>query len=318
MKRFIRSDESSDFIRKHQNMPESGYLYIFKHGIGPGTIPQDVSIIKTKDLPNYYTAVWLDRWLTTSELKKYDIPSEGDIRYYLDRIGYCVTDGRNDVVPCDKTEVGASTSTTKYGADMCSIGAANTSKADIDYCIYYNGDIYDFDSDLQGQIKKLKSMIDADLAKGESVNFPECQVTSVALTVSDDGKNSTDYDWDSEQVEYCADTDDDYAKYVNATTKSGALKQSIKASSHDNRYDENDNLYMYAAKGYLQQNLVGLMDEIYSNDFQEVLDYATEMSSGLYIELQNQITGASVVVTPEDWDEASEYGEYPTKVYTIV
>lgn len=101
MRRYIRSDETSDFIRKNQNRPNGGYLYIFKHGIGPGTIPKDVSIIKTKDLPNYYTAVWLDRWLTTSELKKYDIPSESDIRYYLDRIGYCVADGRNDVVPCD-------------------------------------------------------------------------------------------------------------------------------------------------------------------------------------------------------------------------
>ena len=53
--------------------PNGGYLYIFKHGIGPGTIPSDVSVVKTKDLPNYYTAVWLDRFLTADELKKYDI-----------------------------------------------------------------------------------------------------------------------------------------------------------------------------------------------------------------------------------------------------
>lgn len=78
------------------------YLYIFKHGIGPGTIPNDVSIVKVKDLPNYYTAVWLDRFLTTSELKKYDIPSETEINKYLNWIGYCQKDG--DVVPCNEVE----------------------------------------------------------------------------------------------------------------------------------------------------------------------------------------------------------------------
>lgn len=82
--------------------PNGGYLYIFKHGIGPGTIPSDVSVVKTKDLPNYYTAVWLDRFLTADELKKYDIPSETEINRYLDRIGYCQKNG--DVVPCDGVE----------------------------------------------------------------------------------------------------------------------------------------------------------------------------------------------------------------------
>ena len=82
--------------------PKGGYLYIFKHGIGPGTIPSDVSVVKTKDLPNYYTAVWLDRFLTADELKQYDIPSETEINRYLDRIGYCQKNG--DVVPCDDVE----------------------------------------------------------------------------------------------------------------------------------------------------------------------------------------------------------------------
>ena len=82
--------------------PNGGYLYIFKHGIGPGTIPSDVSVVKTKDLPNYYTAVWLDRFLTADELKQYDIPSETEINRYLDRIGYCQKNG--DVVPCDGVE----------------------------------------------------------------------------------------------------------------------------------------------------------------------------------------------------------------------
>lgn len=90
MKRYIKSSS------------ERPYLYIFKHGIGPGTLPRDVEVIKTKDLPNYYTAVWLDRFLTTDELRQYDIPSETRINELLDRIGYCQKDG--DVVPCDEIE----------------------------------------------------------------------------------------------------------------------------------------------------------------------------------------------------------------------
>lgn len=82
--------------------PKGGYLYIFKHGIGPGTIPDDVGVIKVKDLPNYYTAVWLDRFLTTPELKQYDIPDETRINELLGRIGYCQKNG--DVVPCDDVQ----------------------------------------------------------------------------------------------------------------------------------------------------------------------------------------------------------------------
>ena len=91
MKRLITSSD--------RYTPKDGYLYIFKHGIGPGTLPKDVNIIKTQDLPNYLTAVWLDRYLTGDELEQYDIPSETEIHRYLDRIGYC-WEG-NNIFPCD-------------------------------------------------------------------------------------------------------------------------------------------------------------------------------------------------------------------------
>jgi hypothetical protein len=87
------------YIKSSSN---NGYLYIFKHGVGPGTLPKDVNVIRSKDLPNYYTAVWLDRFLTADELKQYDIPSETEINRYLDQIGYCQKDG--DVVPCEDVE----------------------------------------------------------------------------------------------------------------------------------------------------------------------------------------------------------------------
>lgn len=93
MKRYIRCNAFN------------GYLYIFKHGTGPGTIPKDVAIIKEKSLPNGYTAVWLDRFLSSYELKAYDIPSETQINKYLGWINYCQKGG--DVVPCDEDIVRA-------------------------------------------------------------------------------------------------------------------------------------------------------------------------------------------------------------------
>lgn len=103
MKRYIKSF-TADQLKAElgDNYPKGGYLYIFKHGIGPGTIPNDVKVVRTKDLPNYYTAVWLDRFLTTDELRYYDIPDETKINMYLDRIGYCKKNG--DVVPCDEVK----------------------------------------------------------------------------------------------------------------------------------------------------------------------------------------------------------------------
>lgn len=93
---------------------------------------------------------------------------------------------------------------------------ANTSdwEPDVDYIIYFNGSLYDFDSDLDAQIAKLKQLIDEEIAQGKTneIDFHECQVTRVVLYLDDEGY--TDYDWDSEEVEYCADADDDYAAFV--------------------------------------------------------------------------------------------------------
>lgn len=59
----------------YMNVP-GGYRYILKHGLGPGTIPKDVNVLKWNDLDNWKTEVWLDRALSKEELEKYDIPSE--------------------------------------------------------------------------------------------------------------------------------------------------------------------------------------------------------------------------------------------------
>lgn len=51
------------------------YRYITNHGIGPGTLPDGV-YIRSEDLDDGKTAVYLNRPLTDKELKKYDIKPE--------------------------------------------------------------------------------------------------------------------------------------------------------------------------------------------------------------------------------------------------
>ncbi len=195
--------------------PESGYLYIFKHGIGPGTLPKDVEIIKTKDLPNYYTAVWLSDFLTTDELKKYDIPDETRINELLGRIGYCQKNG--DVVPCD----------------------------DVEAC-----------GDIKASTKYMANMVSA----------------------SDDGYEQLAEGNDSESEEYI-----EYGKYYVA--------------------------------GYLQNSYRGLMEDLYSDDFEEILTSAADMAGqGLYVEITNRVDGRSKRYTPDDFEDAASYGEYPDHI----
>ena len=54
---------------------EKEYRYITNHGIGPGTMPKD-TYIRSEDLDNGKTAIYLNRPLTQQELDKYDIKPE--------------------------------------------------------------------------------------------------------------------------------------------------------------------------------------------------------------------------------------------------
>lgn len=59
-----------------------GFKYVLKHGIGPGTIPSDVGIIRTQCWDNGLSFIWADRVLSGEELKKFDIPSETELSKY--------------------------------------------------------------------------------------------------------------------------------------------------------------------------------------------------------------------------------------------
>ena len=60
-----------------------GYLYVTKHGIGPGTLPKGVKLLDWEDLDNNLTAIWVDRFLTTKELNEYDIYPETQLSRFF-------------------------------------------------------------------------------------------------------------------------------------------------------------------------------------------------------------------------------------------
>jgi hypothetical protein len=58
------------------------YWYFTRHGLGPGTIPKDVTVLDTVE-DGYDTWVLLDKMLTTAELHEFDLkeqcPPEGSV-----------------------------------------------------------------------------------------------------------------------------------------------------------------------------------------------------------------------------------------------
>lgn len=59
-----------------------GFKYVLLHGTGPGTLPDDVGIIKLECYDNGIAFAYLDRVLTSAELVTYGIPSEIENAYY--------------------------------------------------------------------------------------------------------------------------------------------------------------------------------------------------------------------------------------------
>ena len=67
--------EGSD-IHSSRDVEAKEYRYVTKHGLGPGMMPKDVTLIRSEDLDNYKTAVYIDRPLSKEELDYYDIYPE--------------------------------------------------------------------------------------------------------------------------------------------------------------------------------------------------------------------------------------------------
>ena len=63
-------------MKKYIKSSNEGYKYLTKHGLGPGTLPNDVKLLDWEDKPHNLTEIWLDRFLTNQELEYYDIYPE--------------------------------------------------------------------------------------------------------------------------------------------------------------------------------------------------------------------------------------------------
>lgn len=307
MKRYLKSSETSDFIRKNQMMPKDGYLYIFKHGIGPGTIPSDVSVVKVQDLPNNYTAVWLDRWLTTSELKQYDIPSETDINYYLKRIGYCQKEG--SVVPCDDVRACKDIKAAS-GSRRCQ----NVTKEVLDYLAtnYPDSNLY---KELTDKDIWINLWYDGEYSLSyNSVKNPETFLTDAST--DELVKVMSELYPDSYFGDVVASTSTKYTAdmcSIGASEDEDGFEQQVEYTEPDSdEYIEGGKFYV---AGYLSSNYRGLMSDLYSDDFEEILSTAADMAGqGLFVEITNRADGRSERYTPEDFEIAAENGEYPDHI----
>lgn len=74
-------------FKVYASTSDKGYLYITKHGLGPGTLPRGVRVNDSRELDDYLTAIWVDRPLTSKELDYYDIYPETGIDDLLARYG---------------------------------------------------------------------------------------------------------------------------------------------------------------------------------------------------------------------------------------
>jgi hypothetical protein len=240
----------------------TGYLYILKHGVGPGALPRGVQILKWKDLPNYYTAVWLDRFLSTDEMDDYDIPYETDINYYLDRIGYCQTDDGDDVVPCEDI-----VATTKIDASVSSKDLKSLAKRVLD-CTSFE--------ELSRAIGSLLS-IDKDIYC-HYMEMLRDESLSLDYIISD--LSDTLYNLASCDI-YC-ETD-------------------ISTDSTPSYRFKNDE-YNYLVRGYYDEARRGLAADAWADTLSEVDDIVNEYAnSGYYIEFRNLSAGTILEFDPDSW-----------------
>ena len=73
------SDDYVIYEDEEEKTPQD-YEYILRHGVGPGTLPKDVSVLDWEDLPNWKTAVWIDRPLTSEEMEEYEVMYPNELR----------------------------------------------------------------------------------------------------------------------------------------------------------------------------------------------------------------------------------------------
>jgi hypothetical protein len=270
-----------------KNTPAGGYLYIFKHGIGPGTMPSDVEIIKTKDLPNYYTAVWLSDFLTTDELKQYDIPDETRINSILDSIGYCQKNG--DVVPCGGVE--ACGKVTAY-SQMSSRRGRSVTKEVLDYLAdqYPNSGLY-------------KELVDKD----------------IWINLWPDGEYNLSYNSVKNPETFLTDASaDELVKVMTELYPNSfwgdlvGVEACDKVAASDDFDDDEDKIYWVQA--YYGTPRRGMATDFATNDWDEAVDKLVEYANqGYHVVFENLASGEGYAYDADEILEAVDLGD----IYTL-
>lgn len=325
------------YVKANSNV---GYLYIFKHGTGPGTVPRDVVFLKEKDLPNGYTAVWLDRFLKASELRAYDIPSETEINRYLDRIGYCQKDG--DVVPCDEVEACDVTASTSDDADLPTFREFATTEWELlndgskrlklkDLFVYFGTDKqwnasnpgYWYEIKVGDKTYKeskkysinnkercYKAMQRAVSELLQSDNIESCDNIMAydhrysAGRIEDDGTEDFYYDTGFDSWDEACDWGINHeCTHIYDREKN----EYVPIESCDTKYFANmvsasDNSYRYLIRGYYDQSRRGLAEDSWADTISEVDEIVNEYANkGYYLEVKNLETGTVLEFSADNW-----------------
>jgi hypothetical protein len=224
-----------------------------------------------------------------------------------------------------------------HNIDACSSVTASTSDSNIVNIIYsvmMNYE-YGYDPDMTDINAMLQELTNKGVHVDTSDAFKRAWVSAHNKAERKTWGGSGDsYHYDSltpGELEAIENYDTEYWEYVkdhpfnlkpasatditSSTCTPKYMANMVSASSFDSANDENDELYKFHVAGYLQKSFAGLMEDWYTNDFEEALEHASEMGAqGLYVRIENQIDGRYRTITPEEWEEAAEYGEYPDHI----
>lgn len=240
------------------------------------------------------------------------------------------------------TQITASTDSNLKYADKVKFEDIYPTDHDIDF--YFTSDDAAYAKEVLGEVGDVEGLvgfsIEVSLPKDYNGDWQEALIY-ISPKTSDGEGGASDSDWvditldisDADMKSLVEQSWDEYKKRgwdnpdsdITSSTKYGADMCSIGASDDDGfeqlaeGEDSDSDEYIEYGKfyvaGYLGDNYRGLMSDLYSDDFEEILSIAADMSSqGLFVEITNRADGRSERYTPEDFELAAENGEYPDHI----
>lgn len=300
------------------------YLYVLKHGYGPGTLPRDVEVGRVEDY-NGYTLVWLDRFLTTSELRDYDIPSETQLDRYLG----------NDVDRFMKMggSIKSSRTIKRVSASKRMRRPVKASAYDEDIVMYFNGKkiyeglaggymydaVYDICKDDSTRLKIQEwcnqfggPLFDDEFGDADETTYTFC---SLVYDLFADGDDYIDGDGilnieifpkseevnGSKSIECGRRTTSMDEFFEDELRKRGddAESRATRKAYHDAVKSNRFSVDLFYTKNS------GLADEGFFNDWSDVEEFAHDgLMKGLYVSITDWDTGKVLDISPDEYIDA--------------